>query len=84
MLAKSPGQPAGALYSLPHGPAQPSLAKVKVPFSLRPKPNRRAEGRFVAAPPAMIVGAGLEAIETGFEAQRKGVSAQKVVVALNV
>jgi hypothetical protein len=32
----------------------------------------------------MIVGAGLEAIETGFEAQRKGVSAQKVVVALNV
>ena len=47
-------------------------------------PRALAEGRFVAAPPAMVVGAGLEAIETGFEAQRKGVSAKKVVVSLNL
>jgi hypothetical protein len=46
-------------------------------------PRALAEGRFVAAPPALVVGAGLEAIETGFEAQRKGVSAKKVVVSLN-
>jgi NADPH:quinone reductase-like Zn-dependent oxidoreductase len=46
-------------------------------------PRALADGRFVAAPPAMVVGAGLEAIETGFAAQRKGVSAKKVVVSLN-
>ena len=47
-------------------------------------PRALAEGRFVAAPPAVVVGAGLEAIETGFEVQRKGVSAKKVVVSLNL
>ncbi len=47
-------------------------------------PRALAEGRFVAAPPALIVGAGLEAIETGFEAQRRGVSAKKVVVSLDL
>ncbi len=47
-------------------------------------PRALAEGRFVAAPPAMVVGAGLEALEAGFEAQRRGVSARKVVVSLNL
>jgi len=46
-------------------------------------PRALAEGRFVAAPPAVVVGDGLEAIETGFVAQRRGVSAKKVVVSLN-
>jgi NADPH:quinone reductase-like Zn-dependent oxidoreductase len=46
-------------------------------------PRALAEGRFVAAPPALVVGSGLEAIEAGFEVQRKGVSAKKVVVSLN-
>jgi NADPH:quinone reductase-like Zn-dependent oxidoreductase len=46
-------------------------------------PRALAEGRFVAAPPAMVVGAGLDAIETGFEVQRKGVSAKKVVVSID-
>jgi NADPH:quinone reductase-like Zn-dependent oxidoreductase len=45
-------------------------------------PQALADGRFVAAPPARVVGAGLEAIETGFEVQRKGMSAQKVVISL--
>jgi len=45
-------------------------------------PQALANGRYVAAPPALVVGAGLEAIETGFEVQRKGMSAQKVVVSL--
>jgi NADPH:quinone reductase-like Zn-dependent oxidoreductase len=46
-------------------------------------PRALAEGRFVTAPPAVVVGAGLEAIEEAFEAQRRGVSAKKVVVSLN-
>lgn len=46
-------------------------------------PQALAEGRFVAAPPAVVVGSGLEAIEAGFKAQRQGVSAKKVVVSLN-
>jgi NADPH:quinone reductase-like Zn-dependent oxidoreductase len=45
-------------------------------------PRALAEGRYVAAPPAVVVGAGLEALEAGFEAQRRGVSAKKVVVSL--
>lgn len=45
-------------------------------------PSALAEGRYVAAPPALVVGQGLEAIETGFAVQRKGMSAQKVVVSL--
>jgi NADPH:quinone reductase-like Zn-dependent oxidoreductase len=45
-------------------------------------PRALADGRFVAAPPPVVVGSGLEAIETGFEAQRRGVSAKKVVVSL--
>jgi len=45
-------------------------------------PNALADGRYVVAPPAMVVGSGLEAIEAGFDVQKKGVSAQKVVVSL--
>jgi NADPH:quinone reductase-like Zn-dependent oxidoreductase len=45
-------------------------------------PSALAEGRFVAAPPAQVVGSGLDAIEAGFEVQKKGMSAQKVVVSL--
>jgi len=45
-------------------------------------PSALAEGRFVAAPPAQVVGSGLDAIETGFEVQKKGMSAKKVVVSL--
>jgi len=45
-------------------------------------PQALAEGRFAAAPPADVVGDGLEAIDAGFAAQRKGVSARKIVVSL--
>jgi NADPH:quinone reductase-like Zn-dependent oxidoreductase len=41
-----------------------------------------AEGRFRPAPPPRIVGHGLEAIQTAFDIQRSGVSAAKIVVAL--
>jgi hypothetical protein len=44
-------------------------------------PSTLAEGRFVAAPEP-VVGSGLGAVQTGFDAQRKGVSARKVVVSL--
>lgn len=39
-------------------------------------------GTFVAAPPPLIVGKGLEKIQEGFSAAKKGLSAQKVVVSL--
>jgi NADPH:quinone reductase-like Zn-dependent oxidoreductase len=42
-----------------------------------------AEGRFRPAPPPQVVGHGLAAIQTAFDIQRKGVSATKVVVALD-
>ncbi len=42
-----------------------------------------ADRRFRPAPPATVVGHGLEAIQTAFDAQRKGVSATKIVVALD-
>ena len=45
-------------------------------------PSALADGRYIAAPPAEVVGAGLDAIETGFEVQKKGMSAKKVVVSL--
>ena len=45
-------------------------------------PKALADGRFAAAPPALVAGVGLESIETGFEVQRKGMSARKVVVSL--
>jgi len=45
-------------------------------------PQALADGRYVAAPEPYVVGTGLEYVQTGFDAQRKGVSAKKVVVSL--
>jgi hypothetical protein len=45
-------------------------------------PSALAEGRFVAAPPATVVGAGLGQIPVALERQRQGVSAAKLVVTL--
>jgi len=45
-------------------------------------PKALANGRYVAAPDPYVVGTGLEYVQTGFDAQRKGVSAKKVVVSL--
>jgi hypothetical protein len=45
-------------------------------------PKALADGRYVAAPDPYVVGTGLESVQTGFDAQRKGVSAKKVVVSL--
>ena len=45
-------------------------------------PAALAEGRYLAVPPPHVVGKGLEKIQTGFEVQKKGVSAKKVVVSL--
>ena len=42
-----------------------------------------ADGRFRPAPPAKVVGHGLGAVQTAFDIQRKGVSATKIVVALD-
>jgi hypothetical protein len=41
-----------------------------------------AEGSFVAAPEAVVVGKGLGEIQAAFEIQKKGVSAKKIVVSL--
>jgi len=45
-------------------------------------PAALAEGRYMAAPEPQVVGHGLEAVQRGFEVQRQGVSARKVVVSL--
>jgi hypothetical protein len=45
-------------------------------------PEALAEGTFVAAPEAEVVGKGLENIQAAFEVQKKGVSAKKIVVSL--
>ncbi len=45
-------------------------------------PKALAEGRYIAAPEPYVVGKGLEYIQTGFDIQRQGVSAKKVVVSL--
>jgi len=45
-------------------------------------PKALADGYYVAAPEPYVVGKGLESVQTGFDAQRKGVSAKKVVVSL--
>ncbi len=45
-------------------------------------PGALAEARFVAAPSALVVGHGLEAIPAALERQRQGVSARKLVVTL--
>jgi NADPH:quinone reductase-like Zn-dependent oxidoreductase len=45
-------------------------------------PSALAQGRYRAAPEPRIVGSGLAQIQAGFDEQRQGVSAQKVVVTL--
>lgn len=46
-------------------------------------PKALAEGKYLAAPDPKVVGQGLEQIQAAFEAQRKGVSAAKIVVSLS-
>ena len=45
-------------------------------------PNALAENRYIAAPEPYVIGHGLEYIQAGMDAQKKGVSAKKVVVSL--
>ena len=45
-------------------------------------PKVLAEGKYVAAPYPEVVGKGLEYIQAGFELQKKGMSAKKVIVSL--
>lgn len=45
-------------------------------------PKALAEGKYIAAPDPEVVGKGLEYIQVGFELQKKGISARKVVVSL--
>ena len=45
-------------------------------------PKALAEGTFVAAPEPLVVGKGLEYVQAGFDIQKKGMSAKKVVVSL--
>ena len=45
-------------------------------------PQALVENRYVIAPEPYLIGSGLEYIQAGMDAQRKGVSAKKVVVSL--
>jgi NADPH:quinone reductase-like Zn-dependent oxidoreductase len=45
-------------------------------------PAALAAGRFRPAPPPQVVGVGLDKVQAAFEAQKRGVSAAKVVVSL--
>lgn len=45
-------------------------------------PQALADGRYRAAPDPFVIGAGLEHVQAGLDAQRKGVSATKIVVTL--
>jgi hypothetical protein len=45
-------------------------------------PSALAEGRFVAAPPPLLVGDGLDQIPVALDRQLEGVSARKLVVTL--
>ena len=45
-------------------------------------PKALAEGKFIAAPEPEVVGHGLENVQAGIDAWKKGVSAKKVVVTL--
>lgn len=45
-------------------------------------PTALADGRFVPAPDPRVVGSGLACIQAGLDAQRKGVSASKIVISL--
>ncbi len=59
-----------------------------VPLLLRPAiyadylPKALADGSYVPAPDPLIAGTGLESVQTGFDAQIRGVSARKVVITL--
>lgn len=46
-------------------------------------PAALASGRYVAAPPAKVVGHGLEALQRAVDAQREGISGYKLVVELS-
>ncbi|TVY49846.1 Zinc-binding alcohol dehydrogenase domain-containing protein cipB [Lachnellula occidentalis] len=45
-------------------------------------PPALADGKYVAAPEPYVVGKGLENVQAGFNIQKKGVSAKKVVITL--
>lgn len=45
-------------------------------------PQALAEGKYIVAPQAQVIGKGLESIEAAMQVQKKGVSATKVVVSL--
>lgn len=45
-------------------------------------PEALASGQFVPAPPAEIVGHGIESVEDACQKQKAGVSAKKIVVTL--
>jgi len=45
-------------------------------------PQALAEGRYLAVPQPLVVGHGLEHLQAAFDAQRRGVSARKVIVTL--
>ena len=45
-------------------------------------PKALAAGQYVAAPDPFVVGKGFESVQAGFDLQKKGVSAKKVVVSL--
>jgi NADPH:quinone reductase-like Zn-dependent oxidoreductase len=45
-------------------------------------PSALAEGRYIAAPPAVVVGSGLEQVQAALDVLGRGVSARKVVVSL--
>lgn len=43
-------------------------------------PKALAQGSFIPAPEPWVIGKGLESIQAGFDAQKRGVSAKKVVI----
>ncbi len=45
-------------------------------------PEALKSGSFVSAPPASVVGQGLDKLQQGFDELKKGVSAKKLVVTL--
>jgi hypothetical protein len=45
-------------------------------------PEALTEGKYIAVPEPIVVGKGLEYIQVGFDLQKKGMSAKKVVVSL--
>lgn len=45
-------------------------------------PTALTDGRYVTAPPARVVGTGLDSIQEALDQQKQGVSAEKLVVTL--